>query len=351
MFEDMTYEKILSNVLSLIDDDIDKRQGSMVYDAVAPACAELANAYVSMDNILDNSFADTASRDYLILRARERGLEPYEATYATARGVFDTEIEIGSRFSIGEVVFRVDEKLSDYEYSMTCESLGTVGNKYFGTLIPIDYVTGLGSAVLTEILVPARDEEDTESFRKRYFQDLFGEAFGGNKADYLKHVKDIDGVGQVRVMRVDEDNSNVRVFILASDGLRPSSTLIQNVKNILDPSPSGYGLGTAPIGHMVDVMAPGQYNVNVKINYTLDSDADSDEVLAAVKEKISDYFDSLNANWENTVDGIELYSAYIIVEILGISGIKNVESLTINNLSYIKVNQSYTVKLGTVTIV
>ena len=44
MFEENTYENILNRVLSRVDNSIDKREGSVIYSAVAPVCAELAQA-------------------------------------------------------------------------------------------------------------------------------------------------------------------------------------------------------------------------------------------------------------------------------------------------------------------
>ena len=33
-------------VLARVSDDVDKREGSLIYTAVAPVCAELAQAYI-----------------------------------------------------------------------------------------------------------------------------------------------------------------------------------------------------------------------------------------------------------------------------------------------------------------
>jgi baseplate J-like protein len=352
MFEDMTYEAILKSALDRVESDVDKRQGSVIYDAIAPACAELAQAYIKMENILENSFADTACREYLELRAAERGIVPYEATKAVARGVFDKEIPLNSRFSIGDVVFIVKEKIKNFEYKMECESAGSIGNKVFGTLIPINYIEKLGSASLTEILIPGRDEEDTESFRERYFQDVFGDSFGGNKADYFNWVKSIEGVGQVRTVRVNNANNNVMVYVIAADNSMPSQVLLDDIKEKLDPvDMSGYGCGIAPIGHSVRVEAAKEYSVNINIEGSFESTAERDEILEAAKSKIRDYFSKLNSEWENTESGIELYSAYIIIEIIGINGVKNISSLMVNGNSYLKVPESSVLKLGTVNFV
>ncbi len=351
MFEDMTYENILESVMNRMSSNIDKRQGSVIYDAVAPACAELAEAYIKMENILDNSFADTACREYLIMRAKERGIEPYEATKSVAKGVFDGEVPLGSRFSISTVNFIVVEKICDYEYKMECETAGTEGNKYFGTLIPIDYTNSVVSGVLSEILIPARDEEDTEDFRQRYFENLYGDAFGGNKADYRKWVKAIDGVGQVKVKRASTNNSNVSVIIWGADGKAPSQELIDSVKEKLDPSESsGYGDGIAPIGHSVSVIGASVYSAIVDICITLESDGSIDYIYDTANQIISDYFDELSEDWENTESGIEVYAAQIIVRLIGIKGIKNIVSVDVEGNNYLKIPESKILKLDCATV-
>lgn len=335
MFENMTYESILKNALARVRNDVDKREGSIIYDALAPACAELAQAYISMENVLENSFADTACREYLILRARERGIEPYKAASAVARGVFDREIPIGSRYSIGTVNFEVTEKIQNYEYKMVCETPGSEGNGYFGTLIPIGYVPGSG--VLTEILVPGRDEEDTEDLRKRYFENIYGESFGGNKADYRKWVKAIDGVGQVRVKRAENSNPNVKVYIWGAGNTSVSDELINNVKEILDPAESsGYGEGIVPIGHSVEVKSTNKVFIAVEVYGTIYTDADLQSIKDEADAIIREYFDSVNEGWETTKDGIEIYSAQIVIRLLEIKGIKNIDRVLLNGDSYVK---------------
>lgn len=81
MYEDITYEIILKRMLDKVPDTIDKREGSVIYDALAPAALELQIMYM-VDVILNESFGDTASRKYLIKRAAERGLSPYKASKA-----------------------------------------------------------------------------------------------------------------------------------------------------------------------------------------------------------------------------------------------------------------------------
>ena len=72
MFEEMTFENILSQMLENVQGDVDKREGSIIYDALAPVAMESAQMYSDMDILLQECFADSASYYYLIKRAAER---------------------------------------------------------------------------------------------------------------------------------------------------------------------------------------------------------------------------------------------------------------------------------------
>ena len=51
MFEEYTFEVILNAMLARVPDTIDKRQGSIIYNALAPAAVELQNMYINLDVI------------------------------------------------------------------------------------------------------------------------------------------------------------------------------------------------------------------------------------------------------------------------------------------------------------
>jgi uncharacterized phage protein gp47/JayE len=74
-YEDITYEVILQRMLDRVPNNMDKREGSIIYDALAPAAVELQLMYIELDTILQETFADTAQRDYLVRRAIERGIQ------------------------------------------------------------------------------------------------------------------------------------------------------------------------------------------------------------------------------------------------------------------------------------
>lgn len=350
MFENMTYENILKRVLGAVSSDVDKRQGSVIYDAVAPACAELAQIYIALENTIDAGFADTAPREYLILRARERGIEPYPATYSLCRGVFNMDIPIGAKFSIDKVNFIAERKLRDYEYEMRCETAGTEGNLHLGDLIAVEYISGLSEARLTEIIVPARDEESTENLRQRYFDSIVNTAFNGNKADYVSRVKAFEGIGQAKVERAYGGGGNVRIIVLDENNEPPKASVLENIKNVLDPEEyEGMGMGIAPIGHCVTVAGAQKYNINIVADVSLKSGYTVSGVKPALQSCIEQYFKEINSEWEK--GDMVIYSAQILVKLLKVSGIENIVSLKVNNGDSVTISGHNIAALGSLEVI
>lgn len=63
MAENNTFETILNTMLARVPTSIDKREGSFIYDALAPTAVELQNMYIQSDYVLNETFAYTASRE------------------------------------------------------------------------------------------------------------------------------------------------------------------------------------------------------------------------------------------------------------------------------------------------
>ena len=77
MYEHITYEGLIKRMMDRVlasNKNLDSREGSLLWYGQAPAAVELQNLYIALDTVLRETFADTASREYLILRAKERGL-------------------------------------------------------------------------------------------------------------------------------------------------------------------------------------------------------------------------------------------------------------------------------------
>jgi uncharacterized phage protein gp47/JayE len=335
MYENITYESILEEMLDRVPNTVDKREGSIIYDALAPAAIELQNMYIELDVILNETFADTASRDYLIKRAAERGIVPEKATNAILKGKFNIEVPIGSRFSLEELNYVVTELIDGISntYKLKCETTGEIGNQNLGTLIPIDYIDGLISAELTEILIPGEDEEETESIRKRYYNSLDSESFGGNASDYKEKVNAIQGVGGVKVYPVWNGGGTVKLVIINSSCELPSNDLINMVQETMDPVQNqGKGLGLAPIGHVVTVTGVTNQVINITTNITYQSGWSFLDSKPYIEKAIDDYFKELNKTWADT-DNLTVRISQIETRLLNVAGVLDIADTTVNGVA------------------
>lgn len=351
------YEIILNRMLDKIPDTLDKREGSIIYDALAPAAAEMAQMYLVLKNNIDLVFADTSVDEYLDRLANQLGLSREPATKAVKRGTFYDmndnlmDIEIGSRFSIDNLVFQAIEKIETGKFKMECETAGIMGNGVAGTLIPVDYIDKLGKAELGDVLIPGEDEETDESLRERYYEQTGEKAFGGNVIDYQNKTKGIAGVGAVKVTPIWNGGGTVKLTILDSDYNKASDVLIQDVQNEICPDFSNEGLGLAPIGHIVTVDTVDEVLLSIRSEVTVDESTTKEMAEQEIKTSIEAYLLELKKTWEET-DSLVIRKAQIETIILNTSGVIDVANTTINQkTANITLEKNQIPKLNEVVIV
>ena len=382
MYEHITYEELVKRMINRAlesNKNLDSREGSILWLAEAPAAVELQNLYIALDNVLKETFADTASREYLILRARERGLSPIPASAAVLEMTITPAVlrlKMGERFSIGDLNYFVSMEKSAGVYEITCETTGEAGNDYGGTVIPIEYIPGLETCQITARLIPGEDEEDTEAFRKRYFDSLNRQAFGGNRADYIQRVNALPGVGGVKVYRawnsgiapaalippaetavwlaglppvplpvltwlqtVYEAGKNslltvggtVKLVIIDSTFSAPSDTLVQQVQTAIDPTQNaGEGVGLAPIGHVVKVFPVGTQTLDLTFSLYFQRGWSWEDVRPYAEEAVKGYFRELAEDWADQEEELIVRISQLESRLLNVAGILDVAQTTIN---------------------
>lgn len=348
MYEDKTFENILDDMLDRIPDTFDKREGSIIYDALAPVAIELQLIYLELDNILKETFADTASRTYLIKRCAERGIIPKQATQSIL--LIKTfprllEIPINTRVGNDKLVFKIIEKKKNGLYLIECENKGKIGNIYGGKLNSLDYIENLEYIEIVKLVIPADDEEETETLRKRYFKSFEAEKFGGNKADYIDKVKSLNGVGACKIIPTWQGGGTVLVLILDTEFKKATIELIDNVQKKLDPEKNGKGDGIAPIGHVVTVDTVEEIDINIDINIIYKYGFDFENIQDEVIELIQQYIKILKKEWEEKNELVVRISQ-IESRILQINGVVDVNKTKINNLEdNLKLNSNQLPKL------
>ncbi len=330
MYEHITFDLVMQRMLDEVPDDVDKREGSIIWNALSPAAIEVCNIYAEIDYTYDQTFADTAEDEYLIRRCAERGITPDPATHAIFKGVFNIDVPIESRFSLENYNYVVREKISDGVFKMECETEGAEPNLLLGNLIPIEYIDDLTDARLTELLVPGEDEEDNASLRNKYFNSFDSQAFGGNIADYKEKTNELPGVGGVKVYRAWNGGGAVKLIIINSDFQKPSSVLIDQVQMAIDPlTNQGEGVGIAPIGHIVTVVGVSETILNIATNVTLQDGWIWDDVESSLCSVIDEYFIELAETWADS-DNLVVRNSQIETRLLNVTGVIDIMNTTIN---------------------
>ena len=297
----------------------------------------VSKTVLASSNILDRAFPDTATGEDLDRKCMERGVIRRQASAAVRKGVFTSSsgaafsVPIGTRFSGGEINYIITGALNTPgAYSLTSETPGEIGNGFYGTLLPIDFVDGLAGAELEDILIPGKDTESDDSLRERYFNSYDNQAFGGNQSDYKERVSALAGVGGVKVFRTPSGGGTVGLTIVDSEWSVPSSTLIASVQNAVDPlTDQGSGIGFAPIGHTVTVSGVTGRTINTKFKLTLENNVSWPDVQAAVTAAIRGYFQSLIKLWADS-EAITVRISQIETRVLAVPGVLDVENTTLN---------------------
>lgn len=331
MNEIPTYEEILQRCLDRIPNTIDKRQGSIIYDALAPCCVELAQMYIELSGIYDQVFIDTAVGEALDKLVEQNGVKRKDATYALRKGEFNMVVPVDNRFSDGENTYIVIENIVGTNNSiLRCEQAGVVGNSYYGSLTPITYLQGLTKAELTDIIDMGDDIESDEDLRVRYMESVTAPEFGGNVSDYQNKVKSLTGVGGCKVVPIWNGGGTVKLIITNSQGGVPTSSLVNDVQEAVDPNQDQQGLGIAPIGHVVTVVGAVARNISVSATFTLESGVDPTDIQDSVNNIVDNYFKSLSTKWDKE-DNLIARISQLETRLLGVAGVLDITNTKMNN--------------------
>lgn len=349
-----TYDYILTEVLSKVPDNVDKREGSIIRDALSPCCYEAAKHILYLADIIEQTYIETANGLWLDGRVIEGGITRDPATYAKKLGVFKTQLDEPCQISIGQSFSTVGDTILNYtavqvyanedgdvvpgSYIMQCNTVGSVGNSYIGRIVPNDYIEKLASAEITTLLYPGEEEESDDSLRERFLANLMKTAFGGNIAQYRQWAKEIPGIGGVQVYPVWAGGGTVKLSIIDTDYNSCSSEFCQTILEKFDPENSGgetgLGLGIAPIGHKVTVSTPLPRTINVSGKITLLPGYKLETLLPQIKLALEEYLLSLRQAWENSDDennySVIVYLGRINFAILNVKGVSSAYELQLN---------------------
>lgn len=321
--EQYTFEYLLEQALEQVPDTIDKREGSIIYDALAPACYKLAEVYMELNSYVDMFFVDTAVGEYLDRKAVDYGMKRNLATHAVRKVETTDEIDLGTRWAYLDTSYIITDLLETNVYRAECEQTGIIGNLYFGELENIDNVLGI-TATLADVLIAGSETETDEDFRNRIQQYLINPAQDGNVAQYLRWALEYPGVGKAKVFPLWDGGNTVKVAITDALSTPASGTLVADFQEYLDPGSEGLGNGAAPIGAKVTVVSGTQKDINISATIEL---AEGYSEATGAAEAITQYLANITYD-KTSISFMRLGSA-----LLDVDSIAGVSNMTINGVS------------------
>ena len=258
--QEQDFDTIIERMLDRVPAHLDKREGGVIWNALAPAAAEVTQSYMWLEAVFDLVFADTASGEFLEKRAAEAGIERQPATKAVWQGLFNRTVPVGTRFYLDPLYFVTLE--GD---QLQCETPGDEGNANLTgqTLQALDTIPGLETASMGDQLVPARAEENDDELYQRYLVRVRREAVSGNAAHYKTWAESFDGVGHAKVFPLWNGPGTVKIVITNSNMQPASPELLNLVKVYIDPEP-GRGEGQAPIGAVATIESAVYKVINIQ---------------------------------------------------------------------------------------
>ncbi|QEH69909.1 baseplate J/gp47 family protein [Cellulosilyticum sp. WCF-2] len=288
MSEVITFNVLLQRMLDRVPDTLDKREGSVIYDALAPAAAELVQAYIELEGYLDLAFVDTSEEGYLDRLGSQFGVDRQMATYSIRKASFKNatnnpfNVPIGSRYTINTLSYSVIEKIGEGVFQVKCEMTGTIGNTSFGKLVPVDYIEGLANAELEEVLIPGLNDETDDSLRFRILNKLQMPATSGNIHQYKQWALEVEGVGDAKIFPLWNGAGTVKVIVVNADKEPADVPILNSVKAYIEE--------VRPIGATVTVAAPTPKTITIEVSIEIGKDAFLEDVKQKFKLKLEEYF-------------------------------------------------------------
>lgn len=320
LYEDLkkyTFPALLRDALNAVPNDIDKREGSILHDALAPLSMTLAKSFGVLHQIALQSRFQTATGDYLDLCGSQFGIYRGQATHAKWKASltpFPIAIPIGHRFVSSEGLGLEYEALavnSDGTCTLMCTTPGKAAGGDFGALHPMPPIAGLKAVQLSQCIDQGADSQSDDDYRIKIWQGLQRTGYGGNYDDYKKWIfesfRDHDPsaaavITGFQIYPAWDGGGTVQLTVTA-DGLyedgsvehfaQASNEAADALKQFLDPiSLEGYGAGIVPMGHRVSVNTPVRYGmglhavVTCKAGFQVDAPMQG-AILNAVKKHLA----------------------------------------------------------------
>lgn len=358
-----TEENIMQRMLNRISDDIDKTEGSYIWDALAPVAYEMSQMKKDMNEYLKRGFASTTFGKYLDLRCEEHGLKRGEAKKAVGQEKFTGKpgtlipastiisTTIDEMVNIQAVEFKT---LSNATISETGEAVvdieavepGSIGNVPAGAVnLMVTPINGIVSITNELASWGGKETETDESLLKKYFNKVQLPSTSGNQADYYNWTMEVEGVGNAQIVPLWNGAGTVKVILL-DDNMQPANQqIVDKVQEYLKPN-EDTKVGKAPIGASVTVVPAESVDINISVSVVLDGSRTLSDVQEDFEVVLTNYLKNIAFS-----DDTKVRYSLLGTLLLDTKGITDYSNLLINNKTgNIILNKGQVAVKGTVTL-
>lgn len=306
LFATITQADLIDRMLASTDDTFDKREGSVIYDAISSVGVvvyDLLHDY--FPRVYNAARLTTATGDDLDDWAAAFGLTRDAATYTYWNLSITNENGAVGDMEVGERLVAHDDDSVWYYVGGSIAVSAELGEQdIFGIAEPDNEYENITRVEFTTVSQEGHDEESDASLRRRIMRELQG-AKGGNMNNYadlilhqfpLDHpeIRPFTGVfifpvqrraGYVQILPYwDNESANTEDRDAVYRVYREAR---KTLKEYLDPTDfEGYGCGKVPIGHRVlmkRVVPSGHMAFKIWIN---DGTYPTTKATASEKEEI-----------------------------------------------------------------
>lgn len=246
-------------MMERLPSDLDRSEGSYIWDSIAPVAIELTQAALWVQEALRRGFASTTFGEYLDLRCEEHGIFRRAAQKATGTAGKGNQLTItGTENKMIDAGLRVATPADPVTGTPSVEFvtmaqcvIGPTGSGYAdieaveagaGGNVPAGSVSvvvtplpGVNAVINNAPLSGGADQEDDDGLLARFLQKVRNPSAGGNRADYINWAGEVAGVGGVSVAPVKYGNGTVSVAIIDTQGLPAGQDLVDLVQDYIAP--------------------------------------------------------------------------------------------------------------------
>lgn len=300
--DSMDFTTLRKLILDMAPDDVDKSEGSFLYDAVTPISLFVSEIFGQMKLVLEQSFLGTATGTNLDILAatmpriyrREASPEKLILRLSPMTSTIRNYI-IGNSESLsftnpyGEV-FKPDTEQQDWItndvsniYVRVYKNVDGKGTSIAGTSMePAPAIAGLSECVVHSVSSGGADAEDDDHFRVRVWASM-SSPFLGSVADYQRKIfaefpSSQNGFEVENCFVIPRGSRSGYICVIPAK--RGSDNNVEHctqgelvsLQEYLDKRVGGiggYGMGIAPIGHVVKVRDFSEFKLHQKITVTV----------------------------------------------------------------------------------